>query len=93
MKQPGWIRKMKNVISPRHGWKELHFFVKGESLCGKWETSIRGFNSFEIRNPTWKNEKLGLGWENMRRDCAKCTRIWLELYHIFKEGTEPRLFP
>lgn len=91
MKRPSWITKMKDVTPPRHGWKSLHFFVKGESLCGGWTSSINGYNYFTIRNPSWITE-IGTDSEKLIRDCAKCTRIWLELYHIFK-NSEPRLFP
>lgn len=87
------IRKGKLV--PRHGWNSRHFFVKGVSVCQGWKSSIKGHNSFDNRIPRWKKIIGEDNWDNKERDCGKCTRIWLELFHMFRQfdKKKERLFP
>ena len=83
-----------NIDVPRHGWKELHFFVRGHSVCGIWNTSIQGYNQFDNGVPVWKTIPGGTEWPwATKRDCPKCIRIWLELYYMFRENRNERLFP
>lgn len=92
-----WLQKRelkKGKLVPRHGWHDGHFFVKGTSACQGWKTSIKGYHYFKNRAPKWIDYKVEPFHTLYKKDCAKCTRIWLELYCMFREfKVRERLFP
>jgi len=94
LRKPGWLYKNSEISS--HGWNGVHFYVHGKMVCttpGKgMYVDLRGALQFDFkRQPRLFRERR----YGPTQDCKKCTKIWLELYYVFKHVDIPynRLFP